>query len=102
MAFPLCPGWISLLYIRIAREAPRRGSGRYWLRLTLRAGSFGRSAQPVAGPRSQTEPVPSDPRLCAEREPGRYILPPMKKISREDALEYHPRGRKGTIQVVPT
>jgi malate dehydrogenase (oxaloacetate-decarboxylating)(NADP+) len=27
---------------------------------------------------------------------------PMKKISREDALEYHERGRKGKIQVVPT
>jgi malate dehydrogenase (oxaloacetate-decarboxylating)(NADP+) len=26
----------------------------------------------------------------------------MKKISREDALEYHARGRKGKIQVVPT
>jgi malate dehydrogenase (oxaloacetate-decarboxylating)(NADP+) len=26
----------------------------------------------------------------------------MKKISREDALEYHSRGRKGKIQVVPT
>jgi len=26
----------------------------------------------------------------------------MKKISREDALEYHERGRKGKIQVVPT
>ena len=27
---------------------------------------------------------------------------PMKKISREDALEYHEQGRKGKIQVVPT
>ena len=26
----------------------------------------------------------------------------MKKISKEDALEYHARGRKGKIQVVPT
>ncbi len=26
----------------------------------------------------------------------------MKKISREDALEYHSRGRKGKIQVIPT
>src|ERR1700733_4348871 len=26
----------------------------------------------------------------------------MKKISREDALDYHSRGRKGKIQVVPT
>jgi malate dehydrogenase (oxaloacetate-decarboxylating)(NADP+) len=26
----------------------------------------------------------------------------MKKISREDALEYHARGRKGKVQVVPT
>src|SRR6187431_2939704 len=26
----------------------------------------------------------------------------MKKISREDALEYHDQGRKGKIQVVPT
>ena len=26
----------------------------------------------------------------------------MKKISREDALEYHVRGRKGKIQVIPT
>src|SRR5688572_4419068 len=26
----------------------------------------------------------------------------MKKISREDALEYHEQGRKGKIQVVPT
>ena len=25
-----------------------------------------------------------------------------KKISREDALAYHSRGRKGKIQVVPT
>src|SRR5882724_6839158 len=31
-----------------------------------------------------------------------YILPPMKKISREEALEYHAQGRKGKIQVVPT
>jgi malate dehydrogenase (oxaloacetate-decarboxylating)(NADP+) len=27
---------------------------------------------------------------------------PMKKISREDALEYHEQGRKGKIQVIPT
>src|SRR6187549_3022431 len=26
----------------------------------------------------------------------------MKKISREDALEYHVQGRKGKIQVIPT
>ncbi|HSG38861.1 MAG TPA: NADP-dependent malic enzyme, partial [Thermoanaerobaculia bacterium] len=26
----------------------------------------------------------------------------MKKLTREDALEYHSRGRKGKIQVVPT
>jgi len=26
----------------------------------------------------------------------------MKKINREDALDYHSRGRKGKIQVVPT
>jgi type II secretory pathway pseudopilin PulG len=30
----------------------------YWIRLNLRAGSFGRSAQPVARPRIQTDPVP--------------------------------------------
>ena len=35
----------------------RAATSRHWLSLILRAGSFGRFAQPVAGPRSQTEPV---------------------------------------------
>ena len=43
----------------------RRSSHRYWLRLILRAGSFGRFARPVARPRNQTEPVPSRPLLRA-------------------------------------
>ena len=38
---------------------PGEPAHRYWLRSILRAGSFGRFAQPVARPRNPTEPVPA-------------------------------------------
>jgi hypothetical protein len=49
----------TLVLVAIPIIASIASSGRYGLRWILRAGSFGRFAQPVAGPRNPTEPVPT-------------------------------------------
>jgi drug/metabolite transporter (DMT)-like permease len=53
---------------------PAIPAGGFWPRLVLRAGSFGRFAQPVAGPRNQTEPGPASPEVPADDFHPRHPL----------------------------